>query len=90
MIVSKLPEPQTGMQADELFKQLEVYLAHSAVERTKGNKQAAANMLGIYRPRLYSLLRKGNGQDVAPKASHANEADLEAKDGGQAFHAAQT
>ncbi|HMV47149.1 MAG TPA: sigma-54 dependent transcriptional regulator [Blastocatellia bacterium] len=95
MIVSKLPEPQTGTQADELFKQLEVYLAHSAVERTKGNKQAAANMLGIYRPRLYSLLRKGNGQDVAPKASVAvepvaAEIDTEVKDGGQVFHAAQT
>src|SRR6266576_1391073 len=29
-------------------------------QRTGGNKQAAANLLGIYRPRLYSKIRKYN------------------------------
>ena len=43
---------------NELFKQIEVNLAQAAVKRTGGNKQAAASLLGIYRPRLYSLLRK--------------------------------
>lgn len=65
VIINKLPEPQPGEQADELFKQLEVHLAHSAVERTRGNKQAAANMLGIYRPRLYSLLKRKASQNGA-------------------------
>ncbi len=64
-IISLLPEQPAGVQADELFKQLEVHLAQAAVERTKGNKQAAANLLGIYRPRLYSLLKKGVEQNVA-------------------------
>jgi transcriptional regulator with PAS, ATPase and Fis domain len=70
LIINQLPEAQPGVQADELFKQLEVYLAQSAVERTKGNKQAAANLLGIYRPRLYSLLKKGAEQNesAAPVA----------------------
>lgn len=90
MIVHKLPEPQTGTQADELFKQLEVYLAHSAVERTKGNKQAAANMLGIYRPRLYSLLKKGSEQDQTPGTSASSETDLDARDHGQSYSVAQT
>lgn len=62
-IIHLLPEQPAGVQADELFKQLEVYLAQAAVERTKGNKQAAANLLGIYRPRLYSLLKKGAEQN---------------------------
>ena len=70
-IINLLPEKQAGVQADELFKQLEVYLAQAAVDRTKGNKQAAANLLGIYRPRLYSLLKKGAEQNAvsAPESN---------------------
>jgi DNA-binding NtrC family response regulator len=90
MIVQKLPEPQTGTQADELFKQLEVYLAHSAVERTKGNKQAAANMLGIYRPRLYSLLKKGSESESTPNPVNNAGKDLDAKDDVPAYRTAQT
>jgi DNA-binding NtrC family response regulator len=30
------------------------------LQRTKGNKQAAAAILGIYRPRLYSKIKKHN------------------------------
>lgn len=62
MIVDRVPESKPGAQMNELFTQLEVYLAHAAVRRTGGNKQAAANLLGIYRPRLYSLLRKENSE----------------------------
>ncbi|MEO6724617.1 MAG: sigma-54 dependent transcriptional regulator [Blastocatellia bacterium] len=64
-IINLLPEQSAGVQSDELFKQLEVYLAQAAVKRTKGNKQAAANLLGIYRPRLYSLLKKGTEQNAS-------------------------
>ena len=42
--------------------------ATEALERTGGNKQAAANLLGIYRPRLYSKIRKYN-IDVASLVS---------------------
>ena len=62
LIVNKVSEPAHDAPMNELFKQLEVHIAHAAVERTKGNKQAAANLLGIYRPRLYSLLRKQETQ----------------------------
>ncbi len=58
LIISKVPEPEPHTPMNELFKQIEVNLAHAAVKRTGGNKQAAASLLGIYRPRLYSLLRK--------------------------------
>ncbi len=60
LIVEKLPEPQPGSSLPDLFKQLEGLLAVAAMERTRGNKQAAANLLGIYRPRLYSMLKKYN------------------------------
>src|SRR5262249_8442059 len=70
IIIQHLPDPQPGVQADELFKQMEVHLAQAAVERTKGNKQAAANLLGIYRPRLYSLLKKGAEQKAAAAAAN--------------------
>lgn len=77
LIISKVPEPKPGGQLDDLFKQLEVHLAQAAVERTGGNKQAAANLLGIYRPRLYSLLKKGaeqNGAAADPAVTPADNA----------------
>ncbi|MFN7927912.1 MAG: sigma-54 dependent transcriptional regulator, partial [Blastocatellia bacterium] len=77
LIVDKLPIPPPGAPMKELFRQLEVYLAHAAVKRTRGNKQAAASLLGIYRPRLYNLLRKEDvpaetpppEENLAPSAS---------------------
>jgi len=77
LIVDKITEPKQGAPMNELFGQLEVYLARAAVKRTGGNKQAAASLLGIYRPRLYSLLRKDDPlsktasteEDITPIAS---------------------
>ncbi len=37
---------------------LEKLLIEKTLKRTRGNKQAAANQLGIYRPRLYSKIKK--------------------------------
>ncbi len=68
LIIDKLPEARHGAPMNELFSQLEVYLARAAVKRTGGNKQAAASLLGIYRPRLYSLLRKENTTPEMPSA----------------------
>jgi DNA-binding NtrC family response regulator len=47
-------EVPTNMTLDEIEK---VVIAR-ALQRTGGNKQAAASLLGIYRPRLYSKIRK--------------------------------
>ena len=69
LIIDKIPDPRKqGAPMNELFSQLEVYLARAAVQRTGGNKQAAASLLGIYRPRLYSLLRKENTTPEMPGA----------------------
>jgi DNA-binding NtrC family response regulator len=60
LIVQKIPEIKGGKPTVDIFTQLESVLIVAALERTRGNKQAAANLLGLYRPRLYSLLRKHN------------------------------
>lgn len=40
------------------LEEIEREVIFQTLRRTKGNKQAAANALGIYRPRLYSKIRK--------------------------------
>ena len=60
IIVGHAPLPEVNGESMDLFAQLEGPLVTAALERTRGNKQAAANMLGIYRPRLYSIIKKHN------------------------------
>ncbi len=40
------------------LEDIEKFVIERALQRTGGNKQKAANMLGIYRPRLYSKIKK--------------------------------
>jgi DNA-binding NtrC family response regulator len=42
------------------LEEIERSVIYQTLKRTKGNKQAAANALGIYRPRLYSKIKKYN------------------------------
>jgi DNA-binding NtrC family response regulator len=58
IIISRLPEPRAGLASVDLFRQLEGVIISAALERTRGNKQAAANLLGVYRPRLYGMIRR--------------------------------
>ena len=58
-----LPEgapPGAGwdVPANMTLEDIEKQVIMKTLERTGGNKQAAANLLGIYRPRLYSKIRK--------------------------------
>lgn len=64
LIVNKMPSPKSGGSRVDVFTQLEGAIVRAALERTRGNKQAAANLLGLYRPRLYSMLRKHNLHDT--------------------------
>ncbi len=50
------------------LEDIERLVIEKTLQRTGGNKQAAANLLGIYRPRLYSKIRKYN-IDVAALGS---------------------
>lgn len=60
MIVERAPERGDDDQSPDLFTQIEGAVVNAALERTGGNKQAAANLLGVYRPRLYSMIKKHN------------------------------
>ena len=42
------------------LEDIEKLVIERTLQRTNGNKQAAANLLGIYRPRLYSKIKKYN------------------------------
>lgn len=74
LIVSRLSNPKGGPRLD-IFTRLEGVIVSAALERTRGNKQAAAGLLGLYRPRLYSLLRKHNLHDTIRESDsrHAEE-----------------
>jgi transcriptional regulator with PAS, ATPase and Fis domain len=57
--------PEKGGQAagwdvppNMTLEDIEKLVIERTLQRTGGNKQAAANLLGIYRPRLYSKIRK--------------------------------
>ena len=68
-----LPEgspPGVGWEvpANMSLEDIERLVIEKTLQRTGGNKQAAANLLGIYRPRLYSKIRKYN-IDVAALVS---------------------
>jgi len=59
------PEGVTGSTAWDVppnmtLEDIEKLVIEKTLQRTGGNKQAAANLLGIYRPRLYSKIRKYN------------------------------
>ena len=59
-IVERLPEPTDGVDPKDVFNEIESVVVMAALKRTKGNKQAAANLLGLYRPRLYGMIKRHN------------------------------
>lgn len=60
IIVENLPEPVEGGEQKDVFDSLETGVVLAALRRTNGNKQAAANLLGLYRPRLYGMIKRHN------------------------------
>ena len=62
-IVEKLPEPVEGAEPKDVFNDIESGVVLAALKRTRGNKQAAANLLGLYRPRLYGMIKRHNLED---------------------------
>jgi DNA-binding NtrC family response regulator len=57
-IVDKLAEPRDSETNDDVFESIEYGVVLAALKRTGGNKQAAANLLGLYRPRLYGMIKR--------------------------------
>lgn len=60
LIVDSLEEPADGAEQNDVFNSLESGVVLAALKRTRGNKQAAANLLGLYRPRLYGMIKRHN------------------------------
>ena len=63
MIVDKLPDPSDDTEQKDVFDDIESGVVLAALKRTRGNKQAAANLLGLYRPRLYGMIKRHNLED---------------------------
>jgi DNA-binding NtrC family response regulator len=55
-----------GIPADLTLAEIERLAILQALERTRGNKQEAAQLLGLYRPTLYSKMKK-HGIEVPPR-----------------------
>jgi len=62
-IVDRLNEPTDGADQKDVFNDIESGVVLAALKRTRGNKQAAANLLGLYRPRLYGMIKRHNLED---------------------------
>ncbi|HEX7085843.1 MAG TPA: sigma-54 dependent transcriptional regulator [Vicinamibacterales bacterium] len=66
-------DPEPGFETGEFFipphhtlEEIERLAIVQTLERTQGNKRAAASILGVYRPTLYSKLRKYRLLDRVP------------------------
>lgn len=59
-VINQINTRNTEEINDNIFEQIEAIVLKAALEFTKQNKKAAANILGIYRPRLYGMLKKYN------------------------------
>jgi len=63
LIVDSIADPVDGTEQKDIFNELESGVVLAALQRTKGNKQAAAQLLGLYRPRLYGMIKRHNLED---------------------------
>lgn len=63
MVVDQLHDPSDGDPQKDVFNEIESGVVLAALKRTNGNKQAAANLLGLYRPRLYGMIKRHNLED---------------------------
>jgi DNA-binding NtrC family response regulator len=58
LIVKQIPDPVTDSNLEDIFDKVEGGIVKAALVRNKSNKQATANLLGVYRPRLYNMIKK--------------------------------
>ncbi len=72
-VVNLAPLPPASAEPMTFFELLEGPIVSAALERTGGNKQAAADLLGIHRPRLYNILKKHNLQARAAAVASPSE-----------------
>lgn len=61
--LSKIRDGEDRKDAKDVFRLLENGIVSAALKKTGGNKQAAANLLGLYRPRLYGMIKRHGIED---------------------------
>jgi DNA-binding NtrC family response regulator len=66
VIVEKIPDNRDDDEEgkNDVFSALERVVVSAALKKTDGNKQAAANLLGLYRPRLYGMIKRHKIEDI--------------------------
>ncbi len=72
----KIPRPtlgETGLDLNTAVEEFENRLIEEALRRTKGNKQAAARLLGLKRTTLVAKLRRRRGPDEVDDQDEASE-----------------
>ena len=74
----KIPRPtlgEDGLDLNSAVEEFENRLIEEALRRTKGNKQAAARLLGLKRTTLVAKLRRrrGGAEDVADEGPEVSE-----------------
>lgn len=52
--------PTDNPETEDVFNKIEYGVVLAALRKAKQNKQAAANLLGVYRPRLYGMIKRHN------------------------------
>lgn len=57
-IVKRLSEPDGDGGGRDILNEIEAAVTRAALDKTGGNKQAAAKLLGLYRPRLYGIIKR--------------------------------
>lgn len=60
VVVNQINARNTEEINDNIFEEIEASILKATLEFTRQNKKAAANLLGIYRPRLYGMIKKYN------------------------------
>ena len=76
----KIPRPalgEHGLDLNTAVEEFENRLIEEALRRTKGNKQAAARLLGLKRTTLVAKLRRRRGPDEAVAAGAELDADTD-------------
>ena len=61
--------PESLVPPNQTLAEIEKHGDLQALQRTNGNKQEAARMLGLYRPTLYSKMKKHDIKDKRPHGS---------------------
>jgi DNA-binding NtrC family response regulator len=68
LIIDKVYAAKASAESLDIFTEIEGAIVSAALESTRGNKQAASTLLGVYRPRLYHMLKKHNLHDTIREA----------------------